>query len=180
MKAVVYFLSSAAVLAVLAIPGCGKQRPGYHIVMINRTHRDLYGVAVYFDGKMAAEKGYTAKGGLASYGFVFLPIPDDAEVRWIDEAKNPSSKPQIAKNDYTPEAVDRLKRWIDQGEHHSPRVKLTGIVPEDPAYEYLFHHRGGWHRHRQVCAVRRPRGQYGGKKRHREAQGKGQVMRYRS
>ena len=138
MKAVVYFLSSAAVLAVLAIPGCGKQRPGYHIVMINRTHRDLYGMAVYFDGKMAAEKGYTAKGGLASYGFVFLPIPDDAEVRWIDEAKNPSSKPQIAKNDYTPEAVDRLKRWIDQGEHHSLRVKLTGTVPEDPAHMNIY------------------------------------------
>jgi hypothetical protein len=106
--------------------------------MVNRTHRDLYGVAVYFNGRKAAEKGYTVKGGLASVGFVFLPIPEEAEVRWIDEAKNSSPKPQIAKNDYSPEAVARLRQWVEHGEHHSPKVKLTGIVPEDPAHMNIY------------------------------------------
>jgi hypothetical protein len=71
--------------------------------MVNRTPRDLDGVDVYFGDKMAAEKGPLVKGGLASYGYVTLPIPEEAQVR-----------------------------WIDQGVRHEPKVKLTGLVPSHP------------------------------------------------
>ena len=135
MKAAVRCLSAAALFAVLLTAGCGKGRPGYHIAMVNRTPRDLWGVDVYFDGRMAAEKGYLPAGGLASYGFVFQPVPQEAEVHWIDESKNPSAKPQIAKN---PEAVARLRQWVEKGQHNSPKVKLTGIVPNDPAHMNIY------------------------------------------
>jgi hypothetical protein len=71
--------------------------------MVNRTPRDLKGVRVYFGGEMAAHAGSLVKGGLASYGYVTLPIPEEAEVR-----------------------------WIDQGVKHAPKIKLAGLVPSNP------------------------------------------------
>ncbi len=131
-------ISAVCLLGLFAIQGCSKRPVGYHIYMVNRAHADLDGVAVFFNGKPAAEKGYLPKGGLASYGFVFLPIPEQAEVRWIDERKNPSPPPPIAPTDYSPEAVARLRAWMDKGEHHSPKVKLTGIVPKEPAHMNIY------------------------------------------
>jgi hypothetical protein len=52
---------------------------------------------------MAAMKGHLGRGGLASYGYITLPIPAEAEVR-----------------------------WEDQGVRHAPKVKLEGIVPDNP------------------------------------------------
>jgi hypothetical protein len=71
--------------------------------MVNRTPRDFDGVRVYFGGEMAAQAGSLVKGGKATYGYVTLPIPEEAEVR-----------------------------WTDQGVKHAPKVKLAGLVPSHP------------------------------------------------
>lgn len=91
-------------LAIALICGCGpftSSRPKYTIYMANRTPRDLDGVCVYYGGRMAASKGILVAGGKATYGPVTLPIPDEAEVRWIDGEVS-----------------------------HAPKVQLSGIVPE--------------------------------------------------
>jgi hypothetical protein len=138
MNSVVDWLRVGALFSVAATLGCAKQRPGYDIYMVNRTHHDLYGIGVYFEGKMAADAGRLVKGGKATFGFVFLPIPEEAEVRWIDESTNRSPEPHIAASDYSAEAVARLRQWVEQGEHHSPKVKLTGIVPPNPAHMNIY------------------------------------------
>ena len=104
MKRHVCRLLPILLLIPLVLVGCGKSgRPRYTIYMVNRTPRDFEGVAVYFDNKLAADKGSLVKGGCASFGYVTLPIPAEAEVR-----------------------------WIDQGAKHAPRVKLEGRVPANP------------------------------------------------
>lgn len=102
MKRFIPRLVASAMIAIFA--GCSRMgSPRYYIYMVNLTPRDIEGASVYFDGKMAAEEGHLVKAGLASYGYVSLPIPDAAEVRW-DDAEG----------------------------HHAPKVKLTGIVPSRP------------------------------------------------
>ena len=97
-------------LTTLVFVGCGKNsRPRYTIFMVNRTPRDLKGVEVYFDGKMAAQKGPLVKGGCASYSYVSLTIPAEAEVR-----------------------------WIDQDVKHAPMVKLGGRVPDNPVKSNIY------------------------------------------
>jgi len=76
---------AAMLAAAFGLAGCSwVSSPRYFINMVNRTPHNFDGVAVYFDGKMAAEAGHLVKGGLASYGYVTLPIPAEAEVRWDD------------------------------------------------------------------------------------------------
>jgi hypothetical protein len=103
MKTVIWSVAAVAILIALGRMGCRMSSPRYFIYMVNRTPREFEGVGVYFAGKMAAEKGHMVKGGLASYGYVTLPIPAEAEVR-----------------------------WDDRGVHHAPMIKLQGVVPDHP------------------------------------------------
>jgi hypothetical protein len=103
MKTIIWSVAAVAILIALGRMGCRESSPRYFIYMVNRTPHEFEGVSVYFAGKMAAECGNMVKGGLASYGFVTLPIPAEAQVR-----------------------------WDDRGVHHAPTVKLQGVVPDHP------------------------------------------------
>lgn len=86
------------------------RRPRYTICMANCTHQDFSNVAVYYREKMAAAAGLLVKGGLATYGILSLPIPEEATVTWRDE----------------------------KGENHEPSVKLVGVVPPMPKDQTIY------------------------------------------
>jgi len=77
---------------------------------MNKTGRNLGSVCVYYDNVEAAAAGGLVKGGKATYGAVTLPVPSEAEMRWID-------------ND----------------QHHSVKVKLTDVVPKRLTYEWTLY-----------------------------------------
>jgi hypothetical protein len=54
---------------------------------VNKTGRDLVGVCVYFDEVQAADAGGLVKGGLATYGVITLPVPFEADMRWVDNGQ---------------------------------------------------------------------------------------------
>jgi hypothetical protein len=107
MKLLLGILLGVAVLAVAIVIVCTvatSKRPRYYIIMANRTHQQFDDVAVYYGDEIAATKGLLVKGGKAGYGFVTLPVPEEATVTWTEE----------------------------NGVHHAPKVKLAGIVPPSP------------------------------------------------
>lgn len=76
----------AVVLVVLGLVLMRCKAPTrYYIGMVNKTGRDLNGVAVYYDGQMTAAAGSLVKGGKATCGPFSLSIPIEVEVRWIDQ-----------------------------------------------------------------------------------------------
>ncbi len=102
-------LLAGVLVSVVILNGCGLTKPRYFIVMVNRTPRHIDGLAVYFDGKMAAAAGHAVPGCVASFGYVALPIPAEAEVR-----------------------------WDDQGVRHARKAKLQGIVPRNPGEANVY------------------------------------------
>jgi hypothetical protein len=112
--AVVVSVALPLVCVVLLLVGCAGRRVAagearYTIVMVNRTYRNLSGVGVFYGKRMAAFKGPLVKGGRAGYGFVSLPVPEQAQVE-----------------------------WTEVGKPRSVTVKLDGIVPSHPVGMYVF------------------------------------------
>jgi hypothetical protein len=84
----------------LLMPACSRSaaKTRYDIGYVNRTGRDLDGVCVYYSDTKVAQKGWLVKDGNATEGWIPLPIPSEAEVRWDDNT------------------------------HHAVKVKLEGVV----------------------------------------------------
>jgi hypothetical protein len=87
-------------LLALALAVRGGRRPRYIIGMLNETGHTLDRVGVYYGRRMAAAGGRLVPGGYATFGFVTMPIPPAAELR-----------------------------WLQNGVEHAAQVKLLGIVP---------------------------------------------------
>lgn len=108
------FASIKVIGLLLALTGCAQLPLSagveYDIGFMNKTGRDLDGVCVFYGEVQAAAKGGLVKCGEATYGAVTLPVPPEAEMRWID-------------ND----------------QHHSVKVKLTGAVPKRLTYEWTLY-----------------------------------------
>jgi hypothetical protein len=64
----------------------------YYIGYVNKTGRDLSGVFVYYGNLEAGRAGRLVKGGTATEGIITLPVPSDAELRWVDGQKTNSVK----------------------------------------------------------------------------------------
>ncbi len=82
----------------------------YHIGFVNKTGHDLDGVCVYYGTIEAAAKGGLVKGGRSTEGPVTLPLPSDAEVR-----------------------------WIGNGVRHAVKAKLQGAVPKRLTYHWTLY-----------------------------------------
>jgi hypothetical protein len=78
----------------------GTRRTHHDVGFVNRTGHILNGVCVYYATKMAAAAGVLVDGGRATFNFVALPIPAEAEVR-----------------------------WNENGVPHAVKVRLAGVVP---------------------------------------------------
>src|SRR5262245_60011159 len=82
----------------------------YYIGYVNKTGRDLSGVVVYYGNLEVGGAGRLVKGGTATEGVITLPIPSEAEVRWIEGVKA-----------------------------HSVKVPLRGVVPRRLTTEWTLH-----------------------------------------
>lgn len=67
----------------------------YYIGFMNKTGHDLSGVCVYFGSVEAAAKGGLVVGGCGIFGPVTVPIPAEAEMRWIDGDKSYAVKAKL-------------------------------------------------------------------------------------
>jgi hypothetical protein len=108
MKVFLGVALGVAVLAALILAACtiiAPKGPRYTICMANRTRHRFDNVWVYYGTEIAAAPGKLLPGGYATYGFVTLPVPEEAVVTW---------------------ALD--------GVHYAPKVKLEGIVPRCPRH----------------------------------------------
>jgi YD repeat-containing protein len=98
----------------LALTGCAqlpvRASLEYYIGFMNKTGRDLGGVCVYYGEVEAAAKGALVKGGEATYGAITLPIPVEANMR-----------------------------WVENNQRHSVKVKLGGLVSKQLTDEWTIY-----------------------------------------
>jgi hypothetical protein len=87
----------------LVMNACAQTRMNaeYYVGFMNKAGHLLDAVSVYYGQTQAAAAGGMVNGGRKTDGPVTLPIPSEAEVR-----------------------------WIDNGEPHTVKVKLEGVVPK--------------------------------------------------
>jgi cytochrome c-type biogenesis protein CcmE len=78
-----------------------KAQSYYYVGFVNKTGRVLENVRAYFGDRLVASPGALVKGGTTTEGPISLPIPTEAKVQWVDD-----------------------------GEHHSVKVLLEGVVPK--------------------------------------------------
>jgi hypothetical protein len=71
----------------------------YDIGFVNKTGHDLDGVCAYYGDTKVAQPSWLGKGDKATEGWVPMPIPSEAEVR-----------------------------WEENGTHHAVKDKLEGVV----------------------------------------------------
>ncbi len=79
-----------------------RSGPQYDFGFLNKTGRELNFVSVYYHGNEVGSAGLLVKGGRKTFGFVTIPIPDEAEVK-----------------------------WDDAGQSHSVSKKLQGVIPRN-------------------------------------------------
>jgi hypothetical protein len=106
MNVITRLFASIKVLGLLLLLSSCVQLPmnasmEYYIGFLNKTGRDLDVVRVYYGEVEAAGMGSMVKGGKVTEGVIALPVPSEADVR-----------------------------WIDSGQPHSVKIELTRVVPK--------------------------------------------------